>query len=208
MITTKRSSGSSSQRVFVHIWWQIQREPTSAGHVSLCVKRENNKNPAWCRLQTLSQQWIKSASKCLWFSALAPMKLNILITTSTTWSIFSTDTTATPWSQTLSFSHVQRRVAGHVLVIIALIQSPDEESLNCLLCFSTEATDFLQCPRSASLQYAWGTLSTASFFSGHISAAESSLINSPSGNGLLFFVILWENTKLVLTAPSLDVKTW
>lgn len=36
---------------------------------------------------------------------------------------------------------------------------------------------------------------------------KHSLINSPSGNGLLFFAILWEITKLVLNVLSLHVQS-
>lgn len=68
-----------------------------------------------------------------------------------------------------------------------------QKSQNCLFCFSNEAPDFLQCSFSYSCP--------GERRSQILSATQSSMF-LPSGN---VFVVLWEITKLVLTALSLDV---
>ncbi|KAF7223132.1 regulator of G-protein signaling 11, partial [Nothobranchius furzeri] len=86
------------------------------------------------------------------------------------------------------------------------------KSQNLPLHVAAEAPGSPQCPRSSWSRLAWtaGFAQMRLFFSGHISAAAStmhSLTNSPSENGLLFLAILWDFTKLVLVAASLDVTS-
>lgn len=71
-----------------------------------------------------------------------------------------------------------------------------------LLCFSNDDPDFLIMRLIYLLGFTWrGGHSQMLHFSQGISL--NIIINSPSENDVLYFVILWKMTNLALTAPSL-----
>lgn len=84
---------TSSQRMFVHIWRQIQREPISSKHISFSVRKVLlfekiiKTDHCWiffkCSIHSESKE-----QQCLWFSAFAQF-LVLTSTTSNFWVHFS-----------------------------------------------------------------------------------------------------------------------